>query len=151
MKVLIVLALAFVAASVVFKIFSGNWNITGSGNIAMCAMLCFTAAGHFVFSKGMEMMMPSFIPLKKEIVFLTGVIEIAGGVGLLFSQTRQLTATLLIIFFILILPANINAALKHVDLQKATTGGSGADYLWFRIPMQILLVAWVWYFGIKKG
>ena len=151
MKVLLVLLIAFVIAISSNKIFSGEWKLILAGNIAMCVMLCFTATGHFVYAKGMEMMMPEFIPFKKELVFLTGIIEISAGMGLLFPQTRHLTAALLILFFMLILPANINAAVKQVDLQKADSSGSSINYLWFRIPMQVLLIVWVWYFGIKRN
>ncbi len=150
MKVLLVLLLSFAIAAGSSRIFSGEWKLILAGNIAMCVMLCFTATGHFMYAKGMEMMMPAFIPFKKELVFLTGMIEISAGIGLLFPKTRHLTAVLLILFFILILPANISAAIKQVDLQKADTSGSGIRYLWFRIPMQVLFIAWVWYFSIKK-
>jgi len=46
------------------------------------------------------------------------------------------------------LPANINAARKHTDFQKATNEGNGMIYLWFRIPLQVLFIAWVFYFSI---
>jgi uncharacterized membrane protein len=38
----------------------------------MCVMLFFTAIGHFEFTKGMVMMIPSMIPLKTEIIYFTG-------------------------------------------------------------------------------
>ena len=46
--------------------------LAGSGRIAMSAMLAFTAVAHFVFTKGMTMMLPDFIPYKIETVYLTG-------------------------------------------------------------------------------
>ena len=45
---------------------------------------------------------------------------------------------------VLALPANIYAAIKRVDYQKATFNGSGANYLWFRIPLQILFIVWMY-------
>ena len=105
MKVLIVLLGTFCIAIAACRLITGDYHWTLSGNIAMCAMLCFTAIGHFAFTKGMTMMMPPFIPFKKELVLLTGVLEIAGGIGLLFVQYRTVTAICLLIFFVLILPA----------------------------------------------
>jgi len=96
----------------------------------------------------MEMMMPAFIPLKKALVWLTGFIEIFAAIGLLIPSVRELTSRLLIVFFILILPVNIQAAINKVDYQKASYTGSGLSYLWFRVPLQLLFIAWVWYFGI---
>jgi uncharacterized membrane protein len=94
------------------------------------------------------MMLPGFIPFKKEIIYATGLIEIFASVGLLIPLYRHLTSVLLIIFFLLILPANINAAIKKIDYQRGTNHGNGINYLWFRVPLQILFIAWVWYFGI---
>ncbi len=148
MKVIAVLLVSFLAALLLIKVIKGQWDFTLSGCIGMCVMLFFTALGHFLFPKGMAMMIPSFIPFKLELVYLTAIIEIAAGIGLLFPAYRRLTAILLILFFILITPANIYAALHHINLEKATFDGEGPSYLWKRIPEQIFYIGWVWYFGI---
>ena len=150
MKPLFVLIIAYGIALVAGKILGHQWNFVFAGNLAMSVMLLFTAIGHFAFSKGMTMMLPGFIPFKKEIIYTTGLIEILAATGLFIPSYRQLTSVLLIVFFILILPANIYAAVKKVDYQKGTYEGSGANYLWFRVPMQLFLIAWVWYFGIYR-
>lgn len=150
MIVLIILFITFGASAGVNKLISGDWQYALSGNIAMFLMLCFTAAGHFKFSAGMEQMIPKFIPQRKDLVLITGLLEILAGVALLFPALRQTTGLLLIMFFILILPANINAAIHHIDYQKGTFDGHGPEYLWFRIPMQALLIFWVWFFAVKN-
>ncbi len=114
----------------------------------MSIMLFFTAMAHFAFNKGMAMMLPPFIPFKKVIVYVTGLIEILAGVGLLVKPYRHTTAVLLVIFFILILPANVYAAIQKVDYEKGNYSGNDLKYLWFRIPLQIFFIEWVWYFGI---
>jgi uncharacterized membrane protein len=149
MKPLVVLVISFLLSLVIIELIAKQWNFILAGNIAMCIMLCFTSIGHFAFTKGMQMMMPQFIPFKKELVYITGGIEVVAGISLLFSQFRYAASIFLIIFFILLLPANINAAIRHIDYEKADFNGSGVNYLWFRIPLQILFIAWVWYFGIK--
>ncbi len=95
-------------------------------------------------------MMPDFLPFKKEIVMLTGFIEIAAAIGLLIPRIEYLVSELLILFFIFILPANIHAAAKNIDYQKGTNDGHGLLYLWFRIPLQIFFIAWVYFFGMWK-
>jgi hypothetical protein len=45
----------------------------------------------------------------------------------------------------LILPANIKEAIDHVDYQNATFEGKGLSYLWFRIPLQLLFIAWTYF------
>jgi uncharacterized membrane protein len=78
----------------------------------------------------------------------TGIIEIVAAAGLLIHSLQQKTAFLLIAFFILILPTNINAAFRHIDYQKGTNDGKGVSYLWFRMPLQVFFIAWTWFFAI---
>lgn len=149
MKPLIVLLSVFTVSLLVTKIFRDSYEFALSGRIAMSAMLVFSAIGHFAFTKGMSLMIPEFIPFKTEIVYLTGIIEIVLAIGLFFPNYRILTAWLLIIFLILVLPANIYASIKQVDYQKATFDGNGLTYLWFRIPLQILFIIWTYLSSIK--
>ncbi len=59
-----------------------------AGRIAMAIMLSFTAIGHFVFIEGITAMIPDFIPLKGELVYLTGILEITLGLGLLIPKLK---------------------------------------------------------------
>ncbi len=149
MKPLIVLISTFVITVVITYFIQHSANILLSGRIAMAVMLLFTAIGHFKFTDGMAMMLPSSTPAKKQIVIITGFIEILAAIGLLVSLTIKLTGILLILFFVLILPANIYAALKNVNLEKANYTGNGINYLWFRIPEQLLFISWVYWFAVK--
>lgn len=148
MKVLLVLIISFILTTVIFRLFIDDWNIILSGNIAMMLMLWFASLGHFMFTKGMVMMMPAFIPFKGALVYLTGVMEIILGALLIINTTRHIAGVILLIMFTVMLPANINAAIKRVDFEKATYTGSSTGYLWFRIPLQLLFIAWVLYFSI---
>jgi uncharacterized membrane protein len=148
MKPLVVLISVFIITLAIGKLITGNFDYALAGKIAMSAMLLLTAFGHFKFADGMLNMLPSSIPLRKEIILFTGIIEIAAAIGLLIPALQSLTAWLLILFFILILPANISAALRGIDYQKGTTDGPGLTYLWFRIPLQIFFIAWVYYFTL---
>jgi len=150
MKPLIVLVSVFGISLLATKIYRGNYEFAISGRIAMAIMLLFTAIAHFVFTKGMAMMLPNFIPYKIEVVYLTGVIEITAAIGLFIPNLRIVTAWLLIVFFILILPANIYATIKQIDYQKGTFDGNGPTYLWFRIPLQVLFIIWTYLSSIKS-
>lgn len=150
MKPLLILLLVFAASAIITKLSTSNYDLAFSGRLAMAAMLVFTALGHFMFTKGMTMMLPSFIPFKTETVYLTGVIEIAAAIGLFIPNFKTITGWLLIAFFILLLPANIYASLKNVDYQKATFDGNGLSYLWFRIPLQLLFIVWTYLSAIKS-
>ena len=117
------------------------------GRAAMAAMLLLTGIAHFTSTDVMVEMMPDAIPLKREMVYFTGVCELAAAAGLIWSKTSRLAAILLIIFFIAVLPANVAGSLKQVNL-----GGMeyGAIYLLLRIPLQVFFIWWVYYFGVRQ-
>ena len=141
MKPLILLLIVFGVAA----IFCAS---SVAGNIAMCAMLCFTALGHFKFHRGMAKMLPSRVPFKKLVVYASGVAEILLGVGLLFPPIRHVAAIVLIVFLVLVLPANINAARQHINYETGENDGKGLKYLWFRVPLQVFFIGWIVYFSL---
>jgi len=149
MKPLIVLLLSFTISLIVIKITNKEYDFALSARIAMSIMLVFTAIGHFAFTKGMSMMIPQFIPFKENFVYLTGIFEILLAIGLLIPKLKVLSGWALIVFLLLMLPANIYASLNNVNYQKGTFNGNGIIYLWFRIPLQILFIIWVYISAIR--
>jgi uncharacterized membrane protein len=149
LKPLVVLLSVFAIALITLRILHGDFETALAARIAMSVMLLFTAIAHFSFTKGMIMMMPGFIPFKKELVYLTGIFEILAAIGLILPNLELITAWLLIFFFIILLPANINAAIKHIDYQKGNYNGKGPAYLWFRVPLQLFFIAWIYFAAIK--
>ncbi len=149
MKPLVVLLLSFVIAIFVIKIVTKSYDFALSARIAMAIMLCFTAIGHFAFTKGMSMMIPKFVPYKETFVHLTGLFEILLAIGLLIPKLKIITGWTLIVFLILMLPANIYASLNNVNYQKGTFDGYGLSYLWFRIPLQFLFIIWTYLSTIR--
>lgn len=144
MKPLIVLLSVFSISFFAIKVFRNRCDFELAGRIAMSVMLVFTAVAHFAFTKGMTMMLPDFVPYKTTLVHLTGIIEICAALGLFIPSLRGITAWLLIAFFVVILPSNIYATIKHIDYQKASFDGYGLRYLWFRVPLQIFFIAWTY-------
>ncbi len=110
------------------------------GRVSMAVMLVVTGITHFTNTEQMIEIMPEFMPAKRAIVYYTGVCELMAAVGLLWNRTVRLASILLIIFFMLVLPANIAGSLK-----SAQFGGMeyGPLYLLFRIPLQILFIWWL--------
>lgn len=116
------------------------------GRISLSLFFIFAGVSHFIVTQEMTQMLPAFIPLRTEIIYLTGISEILGGIGLLSSRWARLSSILLILFLIGVLPANIYAAMASIEF-----GGHafGASYLLIRVPFQLFLIAWAYYFGIK--
>lgn len=145
----IILPIVFCISLFVLKLMNRGFQYALSARIAMAAMLVATGIAHFVYTKGMAMMLHDFIPFKTGIIYATGVIELLAAVGLLIPKYKKLTGWLLILFFVLILPANIYSAVKQVNMETAAYDGDGADYLWYRIPLQIFFIVWVYLSCIK--
>jgi len=149
MKPLIILLLTFIICLFVIKFTRKEYDFALSARVAMSMMLVFTAIGHFVFTKGMSMMIPQFIPFKESFVYLTGIFEVLLAISLLIPKLKVISGWTLIIFLLLMLPANIYASINNVNYQKGTFDGNGLAYLWFRIPLQILFIIWTYICTIR--
>ena len=114
-------------------ILKGKFTLSLFGRAALAIMLIFTGIAHFTMTEPMVQMLPDLIPLKKETVYFTGILEILASIGLLIPRLSKLTSILLIIFFIAILPANIVGSIKQVNF-----GGmaKGVSHIYFRIPSE---------------
>ena len=148
MAPLIFLLAAFAVLYAINRFFlSRRLSLSFIGRASMAVMLIVTGISHFTSTTAMVAMMPDIMPAKREIVYLTGIIELLAVVGLLWNRTARLASILLIVFFVAVLPANIAGSLKSVQF-----GGMeyGPLYLLFRVPLQIFFIWWVWYFGIRK-
>ena len=149
MKLLSIIAVTFLLSLGVTKIFYGYFDYIFSGNLGLSVFMIFTGLAHFKFQKGMALMIPDFLPAKLFLVYFTGVLEILAGILLFFPALREATAIFLIVFLVLVFFANINSSRKKVNLFKGDFSGPGMAYLFKeRLPMQIILIAWTWFFGI---
>jgi len=105
--------------------------------------LVFVVAGvlHFVAPGGYERIMPPYLPLHRELVYLSGVMEVLGGLGLLTGRTRAAAGVGLILLLAAVLPANVQML---IDARAAGKPSWWLALLWLRLPLQLVLVAWVW-------
>ena len=104
----------------------------------LAAFFIVAGANHFRDPATYLSMMPPWLPAHEALNFISGTAEIAGGIGLLISLTRNAAALGLILLLIAIFPANIHIALN---------GWPGMDtprwVLWARLPFQLLFIGWV--------
>jgi len=104
------------------------------------------AAGvnHFLVPEAYAATIPAWLPAPRALVAVSGVAEIAGGLGLIPAATRRAAAWGLIALFAAVFPANVNMAIHHLPL-----GGHAvpAWTLWARLPLQAVLVAWAWWYA----
>jgi uncharacterized membrane protein len=111
-----------------------------SARVALATMFLFTAVSHFAPMKtDLIAIVPPGLPRPDLLVFITGLAEVAGAVGLLIPPLRFWAACGLMLLLIVMLPANVSAARRGVMLR-----GRRATSLWLRVPMQVLFIAWAW-------
>jgi uncharacterized membrane protein len=115
--------------------------------VGLSLFFLFTAIGHFVKAEEMSQMLPPSVPYRIEIIFLTGVLEILGAIGVWIALLMRLTGFCLILMLICFLPANIYSALNHVDFGGH---GEGPAYLLFRVPFQLFVICWTYYATLRE-
>jgi uncharacterized membrane protein len=109
-------------------------------------MFLFTGASHFTSMKyDFAAMIPAPLPDDLWVIYLSGVLEIAGAIGLLIPRTRKVAGICLVLLLVALFPANVNAALNEIPLR-----GEAPTPLWLRAPMQLLFIGMVWWTSIKE-
>jgi uncharacterized membrane protein len=116
------------------------------GRLSLAFLFIFTGMSHFFMPAEMAQMLPSIMPFRVEIIYVTGVLEILGAIGLLIPKLARLASIALILFLIGVLPANIYSAITYVDFGAHNLG---PVYLLVRVPFQVFLIWWAYYFGIR--
>jgi len=111
------------------------------GRIGLSLLFLFTGVGHYTQTLGMAQMVPPFLPYPVETIYVTGVFELIGAVGLWIRALLRLTGIALILMLISFLPINFYAAFNYVDFGGH---GFGPFYLLVRVPYQILLIWWTY-------
>ncbi|HLA12050.1 MAG TPA: DoxX family protein [Pyrinomonadaceae bacterium] len=110
--------------------------------VGLTMFLLFTGLGHFLRTEEMTAMVPPTIPSPREVIYITGVLEILAALGVWIPALMKVTGMCLIAFLIAILPANIYAAFNYLDFGGH---GSGPAYLIVRVPFQLLVMWWVYF------
>src|ERR687893_1407473 len=122
-----------------------SWRDAGLG--ALVIMFLFTGISHFTSMKyDFAAMIPAPLPNGLWVIYLTGVLEIAGAIGLLIPRTRKLAGICLVLLLVALFPANVNAALNEIPLR-----GEAPTPLWLRAPMQLLFIGMVWWTSITAS
>ncbi|MDI1428943.1 DoxX family protein [Polyangium sorediatum] len=102
---------------------------------------------HFVSPEPFVRIVPAVLPAPLALVYVSGVAEIAGGVGLLIPRLRRAVGIGLIALYVAVFPANINMAIHEIQV--------GDDpvpvwALWARLPFQLVFIAWAYWVGVRS-
>ncbi|GHF47722.1 putative membrane protein [Deinococcus metalli] len=114
--------------------------------VVLAALFVVAGAAHLVRPEIFDRIVPPGLPLAaRSATLMSGVAEIAGGVGLLHPATRPAARWGLLALLVAVFPANIFMA------QHPERFGLPAWALWARLPLQPLLMWAVWRAGRRPG
>src|SRR4051812_49568855 len=80
---------------------------------------------HFVKTEWYQAIVPRSLPSPRRVVYVSGVAEIAGGLGVMHARTRMAAALWSIATLVAVFPANVNMAAEAQRLQAGGSGGGG--------------------------
>jgi uncharacterized membrane protein len=111
-------------------------------------VLFYAGAGvnHFIRPGFYLKIMPAWLPLHNELVFISGVAEVLFALLLLFPLTRRFGAWGIIALLVAVFPANIQMLLNYKK--------DNNPLLWIallRLPIQLVLIWWAYSFTKPVG
>jgi uncharacterized membrane protein len=111
--------------------------------IVLAGVFIFMGVLHFVVPKPFDAIMPKFIPraYRRPLTLISGFFELLGGVGVVVPVTRPWAGVGLVLLLIAVFPANVQMLLSARAAHAPAGRQAG---LWIRLPLQVLLVWWVW-------
>lgn len=112
--------------------------------ISRCLLAAFFIVGgalHFMFPAMYIAIMPPWLPWHRELVLISGIFEMAGGLGVLPAATRRFAGIGLIALSIAVWPANLQMLLDANTAQKSLWWQA---LLLLRLPLQLALIYWIW-------
>tara|TARA_B100000003_G_C10893488_1_gene356181 strand:+ start:693 stop:1160 length:468 start_codon:yes stop_codon:yes gene_type:complete len=113
----------------------------------MGVMYVFIGIKHFTDPQYFLDIVPPQLPFKLFLVYLTGLIEVVGGIAILTPKTRKAGAYLLIFLLVSVFPANIYLYVSETP--QSLLGISEADAL-IRMPFQIPLILLAYWHSKKN-
>ncbi len=119
----------------------------GIARVFLALLFIVASSMHFITDVELKII-PSFLPLRREALYITGIFEFVGGIGLLIPRFQRAAAWGLAALLVAIFPANMYHAVKKIQL-----GGvlNSPLYHVVRLPLQVVLIWWaLWCTGEKE-
>jgi uncharacterized membrane protein len=110
----------------------------GPVRIALAAFLAVAGIAHFVVPRPYIEHLPPVVPMRAELVTVTGAIELLLAAGLVGPRRwHRRMGIAVAAYLVLVLPANVYAAVSQVPIDGVPSGWGR----WARLPLQIPLIA----------
>jgi uncharacterized membrane protein len=110
------------------------------------ALFVLAGLNHFLQPRFYLAMMPDYLPAHRTLVAASGYAEISFGALAFAPRAHRLTRWGLIALLLAVFPANLHMALHPERFRRVSP-----VLLWLRLPLQALLVSWVWWATGDEG
>jgi uncharacterized membrane protein len=107
------------------------------GRVLIVVWFVLGGIGHFVITNTFISVVPPYVPFPLEMVYFTGVCEIAGGLAVLYKPLRHIAGWCLIALAICVTPVHIQMLIEADKYQAL-----GPLVLWGRLLFQPVLL-WI--------
>jgi len=135
---LIVLTIATAGVAAVLAL-ARTFSTRLAARAGMAIAMAFAGVSHLLLPTPFVQHLPTWVPMREELIFVTGLLEITLGAALLLRQPQRRWAGLALAGYLLaVFPSNIYVAVAEVDVD----GQPGGAYPWLRLPFQLLFIAW---------
>jgi uncharacterized membrane protein len=111
----------------------------GRSRRLLAAFFIGAGVNHFVIPGAYEQIVPPGLGDAKRLVRVSGVAELAGGVGVLLPVTRRLSGLGLVALLAAVFPANVYMAREPERFARIPRWA-----LYGRLPLQPLMMLWAW-------
>jgi uncharacterized membrane protein len=108
--------------------------------LALAVFFVGAGVNHFANPDFYVRIMPPYLPAHLELVYLSGVLEVLGGLAVLVPGIRSLAGWGLIFLLVAVYPANVHMAL-HPELFPSLSTFA----LYARLPLQLVFIAWAYW------
>ena len=117
--------------------------------ILFSGFLVWVGVLHFITPRiFVDIMPPALSSYALSLVYISGLFEVLGGVGLLLPRTRRLAGWGVIALLIAVFPANIHMAINDVPFRGEHLS---AAVRWGRLPFQFLFIAVAYWTSQESG
>ena len=108
--------------------------------IGMFLLLLTAGIAHLVTPNKFLFLIPGWMPLKKESIYLTGGFEIILAIGLMLSEYRSISSKTLTWYFVFLEIFHIYVAYYQIPMFRI----KHPALLWGRVVAQFMLIYWAW-------
>ena len=111
----------------------------------MAGFYIWAGISHFTRPEFFLSLLPAYMPLHTELVYLSGIAEIVLGVLVAIPRTAMFAGWCIIAMLIAFLPVHVHMLVNNHLYPEAPTSA-----LWLRFPLQAIFILWAYWYTTDR-